>query len=169
MDEALRQQLMSAVESTWAFAHMTAWSYLNDGAQGTDLVEQALEVVRAYALRTSPAPSTQKLTARLRSQVRRIAKQRKNQVKEVAEGSSLELEIYPATRLPDPVEVLFLQEIVREFSPQAKEVAKYIRMGYTWRDIGKALGVDHSAVRRSFRRETDAVLIKLGRGVPVER
>ena len=54
LDGALRQKLMSAVESTWGFAHMTAWSYLNDGAQGPELIEQALEKVQAFALRTSP-------------------------------------------------------------------------------------------------------------------
>ncbi len=169
LDGALRQKLMSAVESTWGFAHMTAWSYLNDGAQGPELIEQALEKVQVFALRTSPPPSTQKLTARLKSQIRRLAKQRKNRNKEVQDGSALGLELYPASQVPDPTEVLFLQEIVREYSPQAKEIAQYIRLGYTWRDIGEALGIDHSSIRKSFRRETDAVLIKLGRGVPVER
>jgi DNA-binding NarL/FixJ family response regulator len=57
---------------------------------------------------------------------------------------------YPASQPLDPVEVLFLEEIIRELSPQAKEVAKYIRMGYTWQDIGETLGVDHSAIRKSF-------------------
>ena len=169
LDEALRQQLLSAVEATWSFAHMSAWSYLHDEARGPELIEEALESVRAFALKSSPRPTTQKLTARLRSQVRRLAKQLKNQIKEVPEGGSLEMEAYTTSRPMDPVEVLFLEEIVRELSPQAKEVATYIRMGYTWRDIGETLGVDYSAIRKSFRREIDAVLIKLGRGVSVAR
>ncbi len=94
-----------------------------------------------------------------------MAKQQKNHIKEFPEGGSLELDAYAASRPIDPVEALFLEEIVRELSPQAKDVAKYIRMGYTWREIGETLGVDYSAIRKSFRRETDAILIKLGRGV----
>ncbi len=43
LDEALRQQLLSAVESTWSFAHMTAWSYLYDEARGPELIEEALD------------------------------------------------------------------------------------------------------------------------------
>ena len=129
LDGALRQKLMSAVESTWGFAHMTAWSYLNDGAQGPELIEQALEKVQAFALRTSPPPSTQKLTARLKSQIRRLAKQRKNRNKEVQDGSALELELYPASQVPDPTEVLFLQEIVREYSiyPARVHLARHRR------------------------------------------
>ncbi len=169
LDEALRQQLLSAVESTWSFAHMTAWSYLYDEARGPELIEEALEPVWAFASKSSPRPTTQKLTARLRSQVRRLAKQQKNHIKEFPEGGSLELDAYAASRPIDPVEGLFLEEIVRELSPQAKDVAKYIRMGYTWREIGETLGVDYSAIRKSFRRETDAILIKLGRGVSVAR
>jgi len=168
LDESLRQQLLSAVESTWSFAHMTAWSYLHDEARGPELIEKALEPIRSFALNSSPRPTTQKLTARLRSQVRRVAKQLKNQIKEDFEGGSLELDAYAASPI-DPVEVLFFEQIVRELSPQAKDVAKYIRMGYTWREIGETLGVDYSAIHKSFRREMDAILIKLGRGVSIER
>lgn len=169
LDAALRQQLLSAVESTWSFAHTTAWSYLHDEARGPELIEEALEPVWAFASKSSPRPTTQKLTARLRSQVRRLAKQQKNHIKEFPEGGSLELDAYAASQPIDPVEAIFLEEIVRELSPQAKDVARYIRMGYTWRDIGETLGVDYSAIRKSFRRETDAILIKLGRGVSFAR
>lgn len=169
LDQALRQQLLSAVESTWSFAHMIAWSYLHDEARGPELIELALEPVWAFACKSSPRPTTQKLTARLRSQVKRLAKQQKKQIREIAEGGSHELDAYAASRPMDPVEMLFLEQIIREFSPQARDIAKYIRMGYTWRDIGETLGVDYSAIRKSFRRETDAILIKLGRGVSIAR
>ena len=169
LDRAPKERLLQAVEANRPFARATAWSYLSDERLGEELIERALEPVQRFAAQTTPTPSVEKLTARLRSQIRRVAKQQKHQVKEVHKGSLQELELLSTPESPDPEIRLFLEEIVRTLSPKAREVASYIRLGYTWRDIGETLGVDHSAIRKAFRRETDAALVKLGMGVRLER
>lgn len=161
LDEALRQQLLSAVESTWPFAHMTAWSYLHDEAQAAEIVEEALEVVRAYAIRSSPAPTTQKLTARLRSQIRRIGKQRANRIKEEPIGSLDDLDSLLQPHFHDPWEQVFLEQVLAELTPRARDVAAWLQMGYSWREIGATFELDHSSLRRAFKREGAAALLKL--------
>ncbi len=161
LDEALRQQLLSAVESTWSFAHMTAWTYLHDEAQAAEIVEEALEVVSAYALRSVPAPTTRKLTARLHSQVRRLVKQRANRIKEESIGSVVDLDSLLQPGLDHPAEQMFLERILAELTPRARDVARWLQMGYSWREIGATFNIDHSSLRRAFIKEGAAALLKL--------
>ncbi len=169
LDEALKTKLLTAAKSCSSYAHLSAWSYLHDETVATEIVEQALGVVRAYALRTTPSPTVEKLTARLKSQIRRIAKQRANRIKEKPIGSLRDLEMYSRIENPDPTDLLYLEQVLNLLSPQAKEVASWIRTGYSWREIGSLSGVDHNSIRRAFRREADAALIQLGRGLRIVR
>jgi len=129
------------------------------------------ESIYSYALRTSPRPSAEKLTARLRSQVRRVTKQMANRRrKEEAVGSAHDLELNCAsTDSPDPTDVMLIQEVLDLLSPQAREVAVWLWMGYSWREIGKTFEVDHNSIRLAFRREADAALERLGRGMRIVR
>lgn len=168
LDEFLKTKLLTAAESCWSYARFSAWSYLHDESLATEVIEEALEIIQAYALRTSPSPTVEKLTSRLRSQIRRVAKQRANRLKEEPRGSLRELEMYARIDSPDPTDLLFLEQVLDLLSPQAKEVASWIRMGYSWREIGRFSGVDHNSVRKAFRREADAALIQLGIRTPLD-
>lgn len=161
LNEALRQQLLSAVESTWAFAHMTAWTYLHDEAQAAEIVEEALEVVSAYAIRSVPTPTTRKLTARLHSQVKRLVRQRANRSKEDPIGSVADIDPLLQPSRGDPTEQLFLEQILAELSPRARDVAAWLQMGYSWREIGATFDIDYSHLRRAFQKESAAALLKL--------
>ncbi len=169
LDETLKTKLLTAAESCMSYAHLSAWSYLHDETVAAEIVEEALAVVRAYALRTTPSPTVEKLTARLRSQIRRVTKQRANRIKENPIGSLRDLEMYSRTENPDPTDLLYLEQVLNLLSPQAKEVASWILTGYSWREIGRLSGVDHNSIRRAFRREADAALIQLGKGIRLER
>jgi len=169
LDPAQKERLLQAVEANRSFARATAWSYLHDEQLGGELIERALEPIQRFAARTDPTPSVEKLTSRLHSQIRRVAKQMRRRVKEEHKGSIQDLELLAPAENPDPVEFLFLEEVLSLLSPEAQEVAYYIRLGYTWRNIGDSLGIDHSTLYKAFRREADAALIKLGRGVRIER
>jgi hypothetical protein len=169
LDESLKTKLLTAAESCLSYAHLSAWSYLHDETLATEIVEVALEVVRAYALRTTPSPTVEKLTARLRSQIRRVTKQRANRIKENPIGSLRDLEMYSRIEIPDPTDLLYLEQVLDLLTPQAKEVASWILTGYSWREIGRLSGVDHNSIRRAFRREADAALIHLGRGIRLAR
>lgn len=166
LNEELRSKLMTAAQVNWAHAQLAAWSYLHDTMQTAEIMEEAIEVVQTYALHASPPPAQAKLNARLRSQVRRIVKQRANRTrKEISTGSIQDLEIYAPASTSDPTQALLLKEVLERLSPQAHQVAIWIWMGYSWREIGRLSGIDHSAVRLAFRREIDAALIYLGHGM----
>jgi hypothetical protein len=169
LDEVIKAKLLTAAESCWAYARYNAWSYLHDETLAAEIVEEALEVIHAYALRVSPSPTAEKLSVRLRSQIRRVTKQRANRLKEEPKGSVLDIEMYSRVDNPDPTDLLYLEQVIDLLTPQAKEVASWILIGYSWREIGRFSGVDHNSVRRAFRRETDAALIQLGRGTHPDR
>ena len=159
LDDALRQQLLSAVDPTWSFAHMIAWSYLHDEAQAAEMVEEALEVVRVYAVRSSPAPTTQKLTARLRSQIRRLAKQKANRIKEEAIGSLEALDSLLQPHFNDPLEQVFLDRVLAELTPRARDIAGWLQMGYSLaRDWGHIRSRSQFLTRASIREGAAAVL-----------
>ena len=162
LDETLKAKLLTAAEYCWSYARHSAWSYLHDVTLAPEILEESLEVVRSFALRTSPSPPVEKLTARLRSQIRRVVEQRAKRLKEEPRGSLRELDLFSRVEHPDPTDLLYLEEVLKLLSPQAKEVAGWIRTGYSWREIGKLSGIDHTAIRRAFRRETDAALAQLG-------
>ena len=162
LDGTLRATLLAAAESSWPYARHCAWSYLNDVTFAAEILEESLGVVRSYAVRVSPSPPVQKLTARLRSQIRRVAKQRAKRLKEEPTGFLHDLDLFVRADHPDPTDLLYLEEVLNLLSPQAKEVAGWIRTGYSWREVGKLSGIDHTVIRRAFRRETDAALAQLG-------
>jgi DNA-directed RNA polymerase specialized sigma24 family protein len=107
------------------------------------------------------------LAARLRSQVRRVAKQKANrQRKEECVGSLLDMERdHRMSETSDLTEMVLIKEIVGRLSPEARTVATWIWMGYSWREIGKTLDIDQDSVRLAFRREADRVLSELGIGL----
>ena len=61
----------------------------------------------------------------------------------------------------DPSEQLFLEQILAELSPRARDVAAWLQMGYSWREIGATFDVDYSSLRRAFQKESAAALLKL--------
>ncbi len=161
LDEELKNKLSAAVQANWAYARLSAWSYLRDEAMAIEIVESAIEVVRAYALRSESPPSVKKLSARLHSQIRRIAKQGAHRLRrEDLAGSLQDLEIYAPSVNPDPTKLLLLKQIFSILSPQAQEVWTWLWMGYSWREIGRSFQIDHSVVRLSFRKELDAALAR---------
>lgn len=154
--------LRSVAIALWPYAQFCAWSYLYDDDFAYDLMDQALSNVTAYVLRHLPAPSEAKLYARLRSVLRRVAKQEARHRRELLVGNVLDLEQH--TQAADPsghVEIengAMIQEILPRLSPQAQRIAALIAMGYSWRDIGRQLRIDRQTVRRSFLREVTVAL-----------
>ena len=81
--------------------------------------------------------------------------------KEDPSGSVVDLDPLLRPTRGDPAEQLFLERILAELSPRARDVAAWLQMGYTWREIRATFDVDHSYLRRSFRKESAAALLKL--------
>jgi len=159
LEEETRQRLIAAACHAWPYARKSAWCYLQDESLAPELLESALLVVQAYAKKQSPAPDIRKLGARLRSQIRRVAKQRANHLRlEDRRGSLLDLDPLALQTAATQIESLFVTEVLDRLSPAARNVAYAISVGFSWREIATQLATDQSTVRRAFRREILAVL-----------
>ena len=68
------QKLEAAAHAAWSYASLCAWTYLNDHDSAVDLMDHAVQNASQYLARHIDAPE-QKLTARIKSVIRRRARQ----------------------------------------------------------------------------------------------
>jgi DNA-directed RNA polymerase specialized sigma24 family protein len=156
------QKLEAAAKAAWPYALLCAWTYLDDRDEAHDLMEHAVRNAGEYFSR-HPASTVQKLTARIRSVIRRRAKQIAHQRRrEVASGSLLDLEhLRPSAG--EVEEGAIASELFSRLSPFAQNVLNRRAFGYTWRDIAAELDLDHTVVRRAYFRELQSLLRSLSR------
>jgi DNA-directed RNA polymerase specialized sigma24 family protein len=110
-----------------------------------------------------PDTTEQKLAARIRSVIRRRAKQMAHQRRrEVASGSFLDLEHLRAST-GEVEESTIASELFSRLSPFAQSVLNRREFGYTWRDIAVEMDLDHTVVRRAYFRELQSLLRSLSR------
>jgi DNA-directed RNA polymerase specialized sigma24 family protein len=115
-----------------------------------------------YAARYPDIPLN-KLTGRIKAAVRRRAKQLSAaRSHELSYGSLVALEELYAG-LPEAEQKVYAKELFARLSPFAQSILKWRWLGYTWREISKHLEMDHTAVRRAYFREMDALLQSLSR------
>jgi len=156
------QKLESAAKAAWPYAQLCAWIYLNDGHAAHDMMEHAVHNAGEYFIR-HPDSTEQKLTARIRSVVRRRAKQLAHQQRrETPSGSLLDLEHLRASD-GEVEESAIANELFSRLSPFAQNVLNRREFGYTWREIAAELDLDHTVVRRAYFRELQSFLRSLSR------
>lgn len=154
------QTLEAAAKAAWPYSVLCAWTYLFDQDMAHDLMEHAIRNTSEYLVRHSDA-NTPKLTARLKSVLRRRAKQlAKRRGREVAAGSSVELDKISQGR-SEIEERMIANEIFSQLSEFAQNVVNWRWLGYTWREIGKELDMDYASVRRAYFRELHSTVAKL--------
>jgi hypothetical protein len=68
------QKLEAAARAAWSYSSLCAWTYLNDPDAAVDLMDHAVHNASQYLTRHSDVPE-QKLTARIKSVIRRRARQ----------------------------------------------------------------------------------------------
>ena len=154
------QKLEAAAQAAWPYAHLCAWAHLNDEDAAIDLMDHAVHNASQYLVRHSD-PSEQKLNARLRSVLRRRAKQlASKRSRETPSGAMYDMEQLQVGH-SDVDERTIERELVSRLSPTAQSIFDRRRLGYTWREIGGKLEMDHGAVRRAYFRELGSVLRSL--------
>ncbi len=160
--DASDQKLEPAAKAAWPYAQLCAWTYLNDRDLAHDLMEHAVRNTGEYFSR-HPDTTEQKLVARIRSVIRRRAKQIAHQRRrEVASGSLLDLEHLRASA-GEVEESAISSQLFSRLSPFAQNVLHRREFGYTWRDIAAELDLDHTVVRRAYFRELQSLLRSLSR------
>ena len=154
------EKLEPAARAAWSYARLCAWTYLNDRDEAHDLMEHAVRNAGKYLSR-HPESTEQKLLARIRSVIRRRAKQIAHQRRrEVASGSLLDLE-HLGTYEGDVEENAIANELFSRLSRFAQTVLNRRWIGYTWREIAAELDLDHTVVRRAYFRELQSLLRSL--------
>jgi hypothetical protein len=156
------QKLEAAAKAAWSYSLLCARTYLNDLDAARELMEHAVHNASRYVARHSDAP-LEKLTARIKSVIRRRAKQlsaKRN--RELSFGSMLDMESLLAGEL-ETEKGVFANELLSRMSPFARAIVNRRWNGYTWREIAGELEMDHTAVRRAYLRELESVLQGLSR------
>ncbi|MGB6133628.1 MAG: hypothetical protein WBG54_17740 [Acidobacteriaceae bacterium] len=156
------QKLEPAAKAAWPYALLCAWSYLNDRDAAHDLMDHAVRKADEYLAR-HPDVADPKLVAHFKSFIRRRAKQiARKHSREIAYGLLPDLE-HLLFGLPDVEQRVIADEMCGRLSPVAQFVFDRRDQGYTWRQIGAGLQLDHTVLRRAYFRELKSLLRSLSR------
>lgn len=162
--------LKAAAVEVWPYASWCAWSYLHDRDAAFDLMDRAIENTAGYASRLNGAATVERLVWRMRSVLKRLAKQEvKKHRLEVPYGLLVDLEYAHAgsqKETPKFDQAVETKDILRKLSPEARDILRWTSMGYSWRQIARQLGVDRMTLRRSYDKEIRTVLESLRDSVP---
>lgn len=151
------QKLEPAAKAAWPYALLCAWSYLNDRDSAYDLMDHAVLNAAEYLTRHPEAPDW-KLLARLKSVIRRRAKQIAHKHdREIPYGSPFDLE-HLLIELSDIERGPIADELFSALSPFTQSVLNRRQRGYTWQEIAAELGVEHTVVRRAYFRDLKSLL-----------
>jgi hypothetical protein len=154
------QKLEAAARAAWPYACLCAWTFLNDHDSAVDLMDHAAHNASRYLARHGD-PSEPKLTARIKSVVRRRAKQlAARRSRELSSGSMRDMEQLRVGH-PEAEQRAYANQLFARLSPTAQSVFEWRWLGYSWREIGGKLEMDHSALRRAYFREMGLVLSSL--------
>jgi hypothetical protein len=156
-DPASDRSLEAAAQAAWPYALLCAWTYLNDHQAAYELMDHAVQNAYNY-VRRHPDASLSKLTARLKSVIRRRTKQLNSKhSREVLLGSLHDMERLSADQ-SEVEQRVYANEVLAQLSPFAKLILGWRWYGYSWREIARELDMDHTAVRRAYFRELEVVL-----------
>jgi DNA-directed RNA polymerase specialized sigma24 family protein len=123
-------------------------------------MDHAAHNASQYLARHSDTPE-QKLTARIKSVIRRRAKQMAaKRSRELPSGSMRDMEQLHVGH-PEAEQRAYARQLLSRLSPTARSVFDWRWLGYSWREIGGKLEMDHSAVRRAYFQELGLVLRSL--------
>ena len=146
------QKLEAAAKAAWPYAFLCAWTYLNDHDAAVDLMDHAVHNASQYLARLND-PSDRKLTARIKSVIRRRARQlAAKRSREMPSGSMRDMEQLHVGQ-PEAEQRAYASQLFSRLSPTAQSIFDWRWLGYSWREIGGNLEMDHSTVRRAYFRE----------------
>jgi hypothetical protein len=154
------QRLDAAAKAAWSYALLCAWTYLNDQDSAHDLMDFAVQKVAGYAARYPDSPLN-KLTSRIKAALRRRAKQlAARRSHELSYGSLVAFEGVYACQ-PEAEQRVYATELLSHLSPFGQSIANGRWLGYSWREIARQFEMDHTAIRRAYFREMEALLKSL--------
>lgn len=156
-DPAIDQRIGGAAQNTASYALLCAWAYLSDRDAAPELMEHAVRNACGYVVR-HPSTSSEKLVQRMKSVIRRRAKQlasRRN--REILSGSAEDLQRF-LVEVPDVEQRIYAEQLIAQLSPFARSILNRRLLGYTWREIAASLQMDHTAVRRAYFRELEMLV-----------
>jgi DNA-directed RNA polymerase specialized sigma24 family protein len=159
-DPAYDQVLEAAANAAWPYALLCAWTFLNDRDAAHDLMDHAIQNATEYIAR-HPDTTLRKVSARVKSVIRRQAKTLANRRKhESSYGSLADFEAIDASH-SDIEQRIYANEVFAHLSLFAQAIVNRRWLGYSWREIGRDLEMDYSEVRRAYFRELRSLMQNL--------
>jgi hypothetical protein len=135
------QKLEAAAHAAWSYASLCAWTYLNDHDAAVDLMDHAAHNASQYLARHSDTPE-QKLTARIKSVIRRRSRQlAAKRSRELPSGSMRDMEQLHVGH-PEAEQRAYARQLFSRLSPTAQSIFDWRWLGYSWREIGGKLEMD---------------------------
>lgn len=151
------QILEAAANAAWPYALLCAWTFLNDKHMAHDLMDHAIQNTTQYVAR-HPNVGSAKVKARVKSEIRRHAKHlASKQEREHGNSSALDVDAICAFQ-PALEQRVYASELLSKLSPFAQGIVNRRWLGYSWREIGRELKLDHSEIRKAYFRELNLLL-----------
>jgi len=123
------QKLVAAAHAAWSYASLRAWTYLNDHDAAVDLMNHAAHNASQYLARHGDTPE-QKLTARIKSVIRRRARQlAAMRSRELPSGSMRDMEQLHVGR-SEAEQRTYAKELFSRLSPTAQSILDWGWLGY---------------------------------------
>jgi hypothetical protein len=123
-------------------------------------MDHAAHNASQYLARHRDTPE-QKLTARVKSVIRRRAMQlAAKRSRELPSGLMRDMEQLQVDH-PEAEQRAYSRQLFSRLSATAQSIFDWRWLGYSWREIGGKLEMDHSAVRRAYFQELGFVVRSL--------
>jgi len=133
------QKLEAAAHAAWSCASLCAWTYFNDHDAAVDLMDRAVHNASQYLSRHIDAPE-QKLTARIKSVIRRRARQvAAKRSRELLSGSMRDMEQLHV-RHSEAEQRTYANELFSRLSPTAQSIFDWRALGYCRPEVGGVYG-----------------------------
>ena len=168
---AAKDLLLRAGEDVWWYAKRCAKVYLANPAEAPALLEQALLVVYRSLKKAEKLPSKDEVSAYLRNQMRRVAKQEVNRRRlEEYAGNAYDLdELLSPSQISDIDDQILWSQFMAALPAASRTVAQLRLDGRSWGEIAAALGLHKTNMRLSFRRDAEQAIRELQIKFPARR
>jgi DNA-directed RNA polymerase specialized sigma24 family protein len=156
MDALFRRVCASA----WPYALFCAHRYLHDVHAAYDLMDAAVSNAEQYYERFHGERTFIQLSHRIMSVLKRLAKQRVRNNREISYGSLSDLGILgrAISSKPEAEQSAYINEMLGKMSERSQQITYWRLAGHSWRQIANTLEASYVTVRRSYHKELRGLL-----------
>jgi hypothetical protein len=144
----------------WPYAVYCATRYLRDVDAAYDLMDAAVSNAEKYYARFHGERTFIQLSYRIMSVLKRLAKQRARNNREISYGSLSDLGILGTdfSSKSEAEQTAYINEVLGKMSERSRQITYWRLAGHSWRQIADTLEANYVTVRRSYHKELRGLL-----------